>query len=947
MPSSQYTRLCVTTGLIVLVLAVISQSSSLVEARRMFGTRVESALGVDLRSELENLKREQSAVFHKQHHRHHNHLKREHQQDHLQQQQETQKDEQHQDQKIWWWFTSREVKFDLLKIDNAQRHHTLRYTSGAADKPLVLRRGQSFYIKAEGFDLTQETLVFSLPNVAILKSSVADLNDKLIRIELPHKLPIGQHDLMLESPFATTVDKIVILFNPYRAADTDVYLPSIVDLKEYVENTVGVIFTQDMENPPARSRFFYEQFDSLPMVLAFIERLPLKARMSAAQVAAFFATNIRSPGDEDQANYLMRARWSSTDKKAELERLYEIGSGGSYPWDISNGFVVFDNWLKTGKHPVRWAQCFVLSMVTTTAMRSLGIPCRPVTGYDMCMPSDVIATTNTKIWNFHVWNEVWLRNEYSAATLKSIQWALIDSTSQITPSSVADIKEPIKPDLSRDSGVRRFVGELKAPTLIIPGPYKESDPNMNFNNKKNRKLFVLGRCGSYIVTKRPGRLPDRPVKIKKSFYTEEATRSYKYSRDSDPFGTHVRFESQRTEVSASVQRVEHMVEAYLASLEGNNNALTALELPVIDNSKPAIELVVQNPTAGGDEPIRVKIVRSDDEFAFDGPTEVAIKVNVAAYDGTIGAEVLSKTVKVSLAKKADLEPANLEITSKQYMQHLSQNNLMLVSYEFSTSYESRPVKFVLTSFVSVRLPTVEINYLRPVTTIRVGDTLSFTIKITNIYDTPLEAGTVTIMGPNSTTVMPVPAIKAGDFTELRVDVSAGDDNTEMMSASYSSKTSGSRSTITWKVKDAELFDMIALQKTSVEIVKIPESVKAPIKASDVNVAAKNKLDVENDKPTVINTTEPRFSQASTHAKVAVEAQTEAKAEANSQSRAKATEKVEDEDMLELRELDEAPVEEEGANRNKFKPTPAEPYHDKAWNIENLNVDDDDSEILLW
>ena len=103
--------------------------------------------------------------------------------------------------------------------------------------------------------------------------------------------------------------------------------------------------------------------------------------------------------------------------------------------------------METGS-AVKYGQCWVFSAVTTTVCRALGLPCRSVTNYvsahdtnqsltidrffsdtgDELTSKDHPEYGNDSIWNFHVWNDVWMARPDLPAGFGG--WQAIDATPQ-------------------------------------------------------------------------------------------------------------------------------------------------------------------------------------------------------------------------------------------------------------------------------------------------------------------------------------------------------------------------------------------------------------------------------------------------------------------------------------------------------------------------------------
>uniref|UniRef100_UPI00358E4699 protein-glutamine gamma-glutamyltransferase K-like n=1 Tax=Myxine glutinosa TaxID=7769 RepID=UPI00358E4699 len=126
-----------------------------------------------------------------------------------------------------------------------------------------------------------------------------------------------------------------------------------------------------------------------------------------------------------------------------------------------NGSVeILRKFQKTG-NSVKYGQCWVFAGVLTTVIRSLGIPCRTITNFSSAHDTDknviidifvdesfnvLNSLSRDSIWNFHCWNEAWLKRRNLGT--KYGGWQVVDSTPQemstglfqCGPTSVAAIK---------------------------------------------------------------------------------------------------------------------------------------------------------------------------------------------------------------------------------------------------------------------------------------------------------------------------------------------------------------------------------------------------------------------------------------------------------------------------------------------------------------------------
>ena len=225
----------------------------------------------------------------------------------------------------------------------------------------------------------------------------------------------------------TLDEPLTILFNPW-SPDDEVYLGSQEELREYVLLEDGIVYRNGGRasvdvSPKAWN---YDQFDAVcfAAALQLVGRLPRHERHSAVLVARRFAALANAQDDRG----VLVGNWSGN------------YSDGAAPWQWNGSREILKAYLRSGE-PVKYGQCWVFSGLLVTLMRALGVPARSVTNYGSAHDThsnrsiEFYYDGNTRlghisdsIWNFHVWNEVWMRRGDLPPGRDG--WQAIDATPQ-------------------------------------------------------------------------------------------------------------------------------------------------------------------------------------------------------------------------------------------------------------------------------------------------------------------------------------------------------------------------------------------------------------------------------------------------------------------------------------------------------------------------------------
>ena len=217
---------------------------------------------------------------------------------------------------------------------------------------------------------------------------------------------------------------LYIIFNPWHEKD-DVYMADEKLREEYVLNDSGCVYWSGHKAKP----WNFGQFTDVALKCTF-RLLEQCRRVNDRDTAREVARHMSSVANSCDNNGLLMGNWS------------DDFSGGRKPWEWTGSAAIFKKYLET-KAPVRYGQCWVFSGVTTSMMRCLGVPCRSVTNYNSAHDVDGNCTDDKyfdddynylknesydSVWNFHVWNDVWMARPDLPTGMGG--WQAIDGTPQ-------------------------------------------------------------------------------------------------------------------------------------------------------------------------------------------------------------------------------------------------------------------------------------------------------------------------------------------------------------------------------------------------------------------------------------------------------------------------------------------------------------------------------------
>lgn len=459
------------------------------------------------------------------------------------------------------------VDFEVKR--NRENHHTTEFEL----KNLFIRRGQDFDIDVT-FSKAPKTEVLTL-QLTVQGAKVTSINrGTVIRlpfdrsqhvpgewgirigaasgakyslvVSCPADAMVGRYDVAIligdsadaEPRSFRQPDPIYVLFNAWCREDS-VYLGNEVQRNEYVLNDLGYVFIGSAKPNGQWARpWVFGQFEDTVTKVIF-DILQKHIRDNARRDPVIVARKMTS-----LVNYM--PQWD----KPETQTGILVGNwsgdyeGGESPSKWTGSTKIYETYAESDGEPVKYGQCWVFSGVLNTALRCLGIPSRSVTNFASAHDTDNSMTIDTvfdskdmdeveylsedSVWNFHVWNEVWLSRPDLIPGMGG--WQVVDATPQETsegifqtgPAPVTAIKQGMT-YLNYDT--KFTFAEVNADRLSWLSTKKGSGPP----DMKVMKV-TPNAIGKYISTKK---LPVNGRQPSRWNAREDITLEYKYPEGSD------------------------------------------------------------------------------------------------------------------------------------------------------------------------------------------------------------------------------------------------------------------------------------------------------------------------------------------------------------------------------------------------------------------------------
>ncbi|CAB4055845.1 TGM1 [Lepeophtheirus salmonis] len=317
--------------------------------------------------------------------------------------------------------------------ENANVHKTTSYDLVNDRTAAVLRRGESFNLgikfrNTRSFDINNDNVRLYLefgirPSLAKGTRVIIDVSTKDTRNTFRDSVEYWFAHFLNTGPKSSSVEIVI-----YIPSDIPVGIWRLSVLTWYgkateISNnmTKSIWIMMWREQNTSRKRRFRDSV--LPAVIHLLDRVAKRLndteRGHAVRVVRAISAVINSNDDFG----VLQGRWDGN------------YSDGTRPFEWTGSVAILEQYMQTFS-PVKYGQCCFFAGLVTTVCRAIGIPCRDVTcflsahdtnkSFSIDKFYDEEGEEIDSIWNFHVWNEVWMDrkvSEYSG-------WQVIDATPQ-------------------------------------------------------------------------------------------------------------------------------------------------------------------------------------------------------------------------------------------------------------------------------------------------------------------------------------------------------------------------------------------------------------------------------------------------------------------------------------------------------------------------------------
>lgn len=495
--------------------------------------------------------------------------------------------------------------------------------------------------------------------------------------------------------------KIYILFNPWCKQD-QVFMKSPEWKEESVLNDVGIIYrgTYNRIKPVI---WKYDQFekdvlDCALYLVHIVGKVKSSFRSDPVRTSRALAAAVNAADDEGA----VMGNWS-TDH-----------SGGTAPTKWLGSSEILQKYFKK-KKPVKYGQCWVFSGVLTTICRTLGIPARTVTNYSSAHDTQNSLTVDyfmdkngtimdelnsDSVWNFHVWNEVWmlrpdLGKEYGG-------WQAIDSTPQelsedmyrCGPASVIAVREG---EILRPHDSNFLFAEVNADKIF----WRYNGPRQPLKLLRKDTYGI----GKLICTKTPG-----------SFDREDITASYKYPEKTN---------EERITMLKALQQSQSLFSRYYLNEDFND---IYFHFNLLDDVKIG-------------QPFDVSLAMRNRSKTTAFKVSVILRIDVVTYTGKVGESVKKETFNV-LVQPDSTHEVKLTVAYEEYVKRLIDQAAFNISC--LASVPENKFEYYAQDDFRVRKPDIKILlHEQPVESV---ETVAY-VSVENPLPVAIKKGEFSVEGP--------------------------------------------------------------------------------------------------------------------------------------------------------------------------------------------------------